>query len=95
MNVVNATLEVDFLGQCASESLGSTYWSSSGGSPTSPWCTLSREGQASSCSLVQSRRVDLTDRLPLQLAAAGDDVQERVDKVVTSTESPSSRSAHP
>jgi len=28
---VNATLEVDFLGQCASESLGSHYYSSSGG----------------------------------------------------------------
>src|SRR5918998_2118117 len=28
---INATLEVDFLGQCASESLGSVYWSSSGG----------------------------------------------------------------
>jgi acyl-CoA hydrolase len=31
MNVINASLEVDFLGQCASESLGSHYWSSSGG----------------------------------------------------------------
>lgn len=31
--VINATLEVDFLGQCASESLGSDYWSSSGGQP--------------------------------------------------------------
>ncbi len=30
---VNAALEVDFLGQCASESLGSRYWSSSGGQP--------------------------------------------------------------
>jgi acyl-CoA hydrolase len=28
---VNATLEVDFLGQCASETLGGHYWSSSGG----------------------------------------------------------------
>lgn len=33
MTAVNATLEVDFLGQCASESLGSEYWSSSGGQP--------------------------------------------------------------
>ena len=33
MAVINATLEVDFLGQCASESLGSEYWSSSGGQP--------------------------------------------------------------
>ena len=31
MNAINATLEVDFLGQCASESLGSDYWSSTGG----------------------------------------------------------------
>jgi len=69
MNVVNATLEVDFLGQCASESLGSTYWSSSAGSPTSPWCTLRRGGAGvHRASLVQSRRVDLTDRLP---ASAG------------------------
>ncbi len=28
---VNATLEVDLFGQCASETLGSTYWSGSGG----------------------------------------------------------------
>ncbi len=28
---VNATFEVDLFGQCASESLGSTYWSGSGG----------------------------------------------------------------
>jgi acyl-CoA hydrolase len=33
MVAINATLEVDFLGQCASESLGSHYWSSSGGQP--------------------------------------------------------------
>jgi acyl-CoA hydrolase len=31
MVAINATLEVDFLGQCASESLGSEYWSSTGG----------------------------------------------------------------
>ncbi len=31
MTTINATLEVDFLGQCASESLGTQYWSSSGG----------------------------------------------------------------
>jgi acyl-CoA hydrolase len=33
MHSINATLEVDFLGQCASESLGSQYFSSSGGQP--------------------------------------------------------------
>ena len=30
---INATVEVDFLGQCASESLGTQQWSSSGGQP--------------------------------------------------------------
>lgn len=33
MVAINATVEVDFLGQCASEGLGSRYWSSSGGQP--------------------------------------------------------------
>src|SRR5437764_363583 len=33
MTAINASLEVDFLGQCASESLGSDYLSSSGGQP--------------------------------------------------------------
>ena len=33
MVAINAALEVDFLGQCAAESLGSEYWSSSGGQP--------------------------------------------------------------
>jgi acyl-CoA hydrolase len=28
---INATLAVDFLGQCASETIGPRYWSSSGG----------------------------------------------------------------
>lgn len=31
MTAINAALEVDFLGQCASESLGTDYWSSTGG----------------------------------------------------------------
>ena len=33
MVAINATVEVDFLGQCASEGLGAEYWSSSGGQP--------------------------------------------------------------
>jgi acyl-CoA hydrolase len=44
---INATLEVDFLGQCASESLGSDYWSSSGGQPDfARGAVLAEEGQA-------------------------------------------------
>lgn len=44
---INATLEVDFLGQCASESLGSDYWSSSGGQPDyARGAVLAEEGQS-------------------------------------------------
>lgn len=44
---INATIEVDFLGQCASESLGSAYWSSSGGQPDfARGAVLSEDGQA-------------------------------------------------
>ncbi len=46
-NAINATIEVDFLGQCASESLGSEYWSSSGGQPDfARGAVLSEGGQA-------------------------------------------------
>jgi len=44
---VNATLEVDFLGQCASESLGTHYWSSSGGQPDyARGAVMAAEGQS-------------------------------------------------
>ncbi|HEX4307515.1 MAG TPA: acetyl-CoA hydrolase/transferase C-terminal domain-containing protein, partial [Solirubrobacterales bacterium] len=44
---INATIEVDFLGQCASESLGSDYWSSSGGQPDfARGAVLSEGGEA-------------------------------------------------
>src|SRR5919107_941679 len=44
---INAALEVDFLGQCASESLGSEYWSSSGGQPDfAREAILSEHGQS-------------------------------------------------
>jgi acyl-CoA hydrolase len=46
-NAINATIEVDFLGQCASESLGSDYWSSSGGQPDfARGAVLAEGGQA-------------------------------------------------
>jgi acyl-CoA hydrolase len=44
---INATFEVDFLGQCASESLGSEYRSSSGGQPDfAHGAILSEHGQS-------------------------------------------------
>ncbi len=47
MTAINATLEVDFLGQCASESLGTEYWSSSGGQlDFARGAIMAREGQS-------------------------------------------------
>ena len=47
MVAINATVEVDFLGQCASESLGSDYWSSSGGQPDfARGAVMARRGQS-------------------------------------------------
>src|SRR5436190_17176147 len=47
MVAINATLEVDFLGQCASESLGSEYWWSSGGQPDfARGAAFAEEGQS-------------------------------------------------
>lgn len=47
VRAINATIEVDFLGQCASESLGSEHWSSSGGQPDyARGAVLSEGGQS-------------------------------------------------
>jgi acyl-CoA hydrolase len=47
MVAINATVEVDFLGQCASEGLGSEYWSSSGGQPDyARGAIMAAEGQS-------------------------------------------------
>jgi acyl-CoA hydrolase len=47
MHAINASLEVDLLGQCASESLGSDYWSSSGGQPDfARGAVMAEQGQA-------------------------------------------------
>jgi acyl-CoA hydrolase len=43
---INGTLEVDVLGQCASESLGSEYWSSSGGQPDFARGAVAKRGQS-------------------------------------------------
>ena len=44
---INATLEVDFLGQCASETIGSRYYSGSGGqSDFARGCMYSKGGEA-------------------------------------------------
>jgi acyl-CoA hydrolase len=82
---VNATLEVDFLGQCASESLGSAYWSSSGGQPDfARGAVLSEHGQ--SFIVLHSTTADESvSRIVAQLhpGAAVTTGKNVVDRVVT------------
>src|SRR5256714_12000314 len=85
MTAINATLEVDFLGQCASESLGSDYWSSSGGQPDfARGAVLAEHGQAFIV-LHSSTAEDSVSRVvpQLHLGAAVTTFKNIVDKVVT------------
>jgi acyl-CoA hydrolase len=82
---INATLEVDFLGQCASESLGSDYWSSSGGQPDfARGAVLSEDGQAFIV-LHSTALDDSVSRIVAQLhpGAAVTTFKNIVDRVVT------------
>ncbi len=82
---VNAALEVDFLGQCASESLGSHYWSSSGGQPDfARGATFAADGH--SFIVLHSTTADQTvSRIVAQLhvGAAVTTFKNVVDRVVT------------
>jgi acyl-CoA hydrolase len=82
---INATVEVDFLGQCASESLGSDYWSSSGGQPDfARGAVLSEHGQA--FIVMHSTALDdSVSRIVCQLhpGAAVTTFKNTVDRVVT------------
>jgi acyl-CoA hydrolase len=82
---INATLEVDFLGQCASESLGSEYWSSTGGQfDFARGAILSERGQ--SFIVLHSTTADESvSRIVAQLhpGAAVTTLKNTVDCVVT------------
>ncbi len=85
MVAINATIEVDFLGECASESLGSDYWSSSGGQPDfARGAVMSEHGQAFIV-LHSSTAQDTISRIVPQLhpGAAVTTFKNIVDKVVT------------
>lgn len=85
MHVVNAALEVDFLGQCASESLGSSYVSSSGGQPDyARGAVMAEHGQAFIV-LHATTHDDEVSRIVPQLhpGAAVTTFKNIVDKVVT------------
>jgi len=85
MTTVNATLEVDFLGQCASESLGSDYWSSSGGQADFARGALFAEEGQSFIVLHSSTHDESVSRIVSQLhpGAAVTTFKNVVDKVVT------------
>jgi len=85
MTAINATLEVDFLGQCASESLGSEYMSSSGGQPDyARGAVMAEHGQAFIV-LHSTAGDDAVSRIvpQLQPGAAVTTFKNIVDKVVT------------
>ena len=82
---INTTLEVDFLGQCASESLGSDYLSSSGGQPDfARGAVMAEHGQAFIV-LHSTTADDTVSRIvpQLHLGAAVTTFKNIVDKVVT------------
>jgi acyl-CoA hydrolase len=82
---INATLEVDFLGQCASESLGSDYWSSSGGQPDfARGAVMAPEGQSFICLHSTTGDGSISRIVPrLHPGAAVTTFKNVVDKVVT------------
>jgi acyl-CoA hydrolase len=85
MRAINASLEVDFLGQCASESLGSEYWSSSGGQPDFARGVLFAENGASFIVLHSTTTDEEISRIVAQLhpGAAVTSHKNVVDHVVT------------
>jgi acyl-CoA hydrolase len=82
---INATVEVDFLGQCASESLGSEYWSSSGGQPDFARGALFSEHGQSFIVLHSTTADEAISRIVAQLhpGAAVTTFKNTVDRVVT------------
>jgi acyl-CoA hydrolase len=85
MVAINATLEVDFLGQCASESLGSHYWSSSGGQPDFARGAMFAEHGQSFILLHSTTADESVSRIVAQLhpGAAVTTFKNVVDRVVT------------
>jgi len=82
---INATLAVDLLGQCASETLAGSYWSSSGGQADFARGAMYSEGGQGFVVLRSSARNGTVSRIVPQLAA-GDvvtTIKNTVDKVVT------------
>ncbi|HYI36458.1 MAG TPA: acetyl-CoA hydrolase/transferase C-terminal domain-containing protein [Thermoleophilaceae bacterium] len=82
---INATVEVDFLGQCASEGLGSQYWSSSGGQPDFARGAVTAEHGQAFIVVHSTTADDSVSRIVPRLhpGAAVTTFKNVVDKVVT------------
>lgn len=82
---INASLSVDFLGQCASETIGGRYWSSSGGQADFARGAAYAERGQSFIVLQSTAKGGTVSRIVPQLAA-GDvvtNLKNTVDRVVT------------
>lgn len=82
---VNATTEVDFLGQCASETVAGRYWSGSGGQADFARGAMYSEGGQGFVVLRSTARDGTVSRIVPQLDAgsAVTTMKNTVDKVVT------------
>lgn len=82
---INATMQVDLLGQCASESIGSRFYSGSGGQADFARGAMYSEGGQGFIVLRSTARGGEVSRIVPQLApgAAVTTIKNTVDKVVT------------
>jgi acyl-CoA hydrolase len=82
---INATLEVDFLGQCASETLGGRYWSSSGGQADFARGAMYSDGGQGFIVLRSTARRGSVSRIVPRLSSGSvvTTLKNTVDKVVT------------
>ena len=82
---INATLAVDFLGQCASETIGPRYWSSSGGqSDFARGAMFSEGGQGFIVVRSTAKHGEVSSICPqLPTGSAVTTMKNTVDKVVT------------
>ena len=82
---INSTMSVDLIGQCASETVGGTYYSSSGGQADFARGAMYSEGGQGFVVLRSTTRDDTVSKIVSQ-SAPGDVVttlKNTVDKVVT------------
>ena len=82
---INATTEVDFLGQCASETVGGRYWSGSGGQADFARGALYSQGGQGFVVLPSTAKGGTVSRIVGQLAPGSvvTTMKNTVDKVVT------------